>query len=107
LNNDQLVRECCNELQRINIRNTPSVLSSSIDRRSWLEGLLKKAMWKYSAGVNYRIPLIVDDYDYDGVANDNDKEIKQFYKTFVVPRTKAFSERYINERISSSSKRMY
>ena len=108
LNNDQLVRECCNELQRINIRNTPSDLSSSTNRRSWLEGLLKKAMWKFSAGVNYRIPLIVD--DYDGVANknqndgDNDKEMKQFYKTFVLPRTWAFSERYINERLSSSSK---
>ncbi|OEU10666.1 hypothetical protein FRACYDRAFT_247207 [Fragilariopsis cylindrus CCMP1102] len=37
LNNDQLVRECCNELQRINIRNTPSDFSSSTNRRSWLE----------------------------------------------------------------------
>jgi hypothetical protein len=111
LNNDQLVCECCVELQRINIRNIPSDLSSSTNRRSWLEGLLKTSMWKFSAGVNYRISLIVD--DDDGVANmnqnddDNDKYLKQFYKTFVLPRTKAFSERYINERLSSSSKRMY
>ena len=86
-----LVKECFVKLAN----GPPRLRAAGQDRRSWLEGLLKSCMWKFSGGVNFRMPLLGTN---DG--DDNDSDLKDFYSTLIKPRVDAFSERYIDERIS-------
>ena len=65
------------------------------ERRSWLEGILKRCVWKYSAGINRRrclIPIV----DADSTAID---ALKPFWVESLSSRTRAYAERYIKERI--------
>ena len=129
LNNNEFVQELCcnnNELFSLQKHNTfsSSVSPSSASplspnqqqqhRRSLLEGVLKHCMWKYSAGVNHRIPLISNNdnkhdnnyHNKNGRDNDDShtgNSMKQFYISCILPRTTIFSERYIQERLSWSS----
>lgn len=65
------------------------------ERRSWLEGILKSCMWKYSAGVNRRRSL-TPTVDAESAKID---PLKPFWADSVAPRTRAYAERYIKERI--------
>ena len=112
LSNTNLVQECYDQLEGImNMKlNHHKDDKDAGCRRSWLEGVLKSCMWKYSAGVNLRLPLIVDLLTHDGnnntIIQDNsdnstldDKDMKGFYQSMISPRTKAFGERYIDDRL--------
>jgi hypothetical protein len=65
------------------------------ERRSWLEGILKSCMWKYSAGINRRRSL-TPTVDAESEKGD---VLKSFWAESVSPRTRTFAERYIKERI--------
>jgi len=120
----KLVGECCDALRAINhllrgqpcppagtaagaatTTNTTTTTnpSSTDSRRLWLEGVLKSCMWNYSAGVNLRLPLVGCDTKGDSQGNDDGRSfLRDFYETRIKPRAKAFSERYVNERLSKT-----
>ena len=72
-----------------------SVPSAWDERRSWLEGILKRCVWKYSAGINRRRCLIPT-VDVESAKVD---ALKPFWVDSLSPRTRAYAERYIKERI--------
>jgi hypothetical protein len=100
LTNPLLVQECYKKLERITLptRYHPMPTSGcTAERFVWLEGLLKSCMWKYSAGVNLRLPLAPK---LSNSEEDDYTELKQFWKEMIEPMTKAFSTRYVVERLS-------
>lgn len=73
--------------------------SADVDvKRAWFERFLKRCMWNFSAGVNHRLPLYSDASGSD--KSETGKELKAFWQTWCLPRTKAFSERYVKDRLS-------
>ena len=100
LSDATLVRECLEKLGPGSSTNTnTNTHMNNTDGRSWLEGKLKSCMWKYSGGVNFRLPLIST--ETTGNSNSSgDDELKVFYDTVIRPRVDAFGERYIDERIN-------
>jgi hypothetical protein len=71
------------------------VPSACDERRSWLEGILKSCMWKYSAGINHRRSL-TPTVDAKSAKIDL---LQPFWVESVSPRTRRYAERYIKERI--------
>jgi hypothetical protein len=73
-------------------------------RRSWLEGVLKRCMWNYSAGINRRLPFrpttTTTTTDKEVKACCADNPLKDFWETLLQPRSKAFAEKYVSERLS-------
>jgi hypothetical protein len=65
-------------------------------RRAWLEGIVKRCMWNYSAGVNRRLSLtrIVDP------KKPETGELKAFWDKLIQRKAKGFAERYVKERLS-------
>jgi hypothetical protein len=92
----KLVRECFARLAGMETNRRHRSPAAGEDGRSWLGGLLKSFMWKYSGGVNFRLPLIAKGEE----GNYNDAELKRFYETIIRPRVEAFSNRYIEERLT-------
>ena len=95
LSDATLVRECLEKFGAGTNTNT----NTNADGRSWLEGKLKSCMWKYSGGMNFRLPLISTESN-DNSNNSDDEELKGFYNSVIRPRVDAFSERYIDERLN-------
>jgi hypothetical protein len=77
-----------------------------VRRRCWLESLLKSLMWNHSAGVNLRLPLVPQNHDICNSPVRTDvltkSVLKVFWETKIRPRTKAYSERYVQERLARS-----
>jgi hypothetical protein len=72
--------------------------SASNEKRAWLERVLKRCMWNFSAGVNRRLPLVLD-----GQASPSDKKddpLEQIWRNLILPKTKAFAEHYVRERLA-------
>jgi hypothetical protein len=86
------------KLVRVCLEKLGAGTDTDTDGRSWLEGKLKSCMWKYSGGVNFRLPLISTETNDNN--DDDDDDLKRFYETFIRPRVEAFSERYIDERLN-------
>ncbi|VEU44115.1 unnamed protein product [Pseudo-nitzschia multistriata] len=104
LSNPKVVEDCCDHLEAIDRKYGHGNSSTGNDRRtrslhSSLRGVLKSCMWKYSAGVNLRLPLLTA-----GGSTEDKREgvndLKQFYENVIKPRTKAFAERYVEDRLS-------
>jgi hypothetical protein len=98
LDHSTVVQECLDYLQKEVPSTSGKTLPSDLEnRREWLEGVLKSCMWNYSAGVNRRLPL-------DAVTKkDSDTRkhsLKSFWDLKILPRTKAFSERYVSDRLA-------
>jgi hypothetical protein len=119
LSDIDFLRECYDLLEKMTLPSSvtpfptaevPTSASSYVvkdvfvRRRCWLESLLKTLMWNHSAGVNLRLPLVPHDHDgsHSPVTTDPQAKLslKVFWETKIRPRTKAFSERYIQERIA-------
>jgi hypothetical protein len=67
------------------------------DRKAELLAILKRCMWKYSSGVNFRQPLMqVRDKK---VAKDGDDPLKSFWRDMAAERAKAFMIQYIKSRM--------
>lgn len=103
LNDTTFVMDCCAKLSDMSLPPTvPPVPATVATRRSWLEALLKTCMWKYSAGVNFRQPLFM----IEDEATKNEDQIlanatlKEFWESHIRPRTKAFSENYVKNRLA-------
>ena len=101
LSNRKLVEQCCKWFEEGRFSLEPLGLdpipdSGSEERRSWLEGVLKRCMWNYSAGVNRRLPL-------SSIANQmnctKDDLKTDFWDKLIHPRTKVYAEKYITERL--------
>jgi hypothetical protein len=101
LSNTTLVQECYNQLEHMTLpaRFHPMSPTNGDQRHERLEGLLKSCMWKYSAGVNLRLPLIPLVTE-DSCKGGDDTDLTRFWKEMIQPKTKAFSTRYVAERIS-------
>ena len=89
-----ILKECFVKLAN----GRPRLRTAGQDRRAWLEGLLKSCMWKFSGGVNFRLPLTAAESIKDG---DDDDDLKDFYESLIRPRVDAFSQRYIDERLNN------
>ncbi|KAG7357530.1 hypothetical protein IV203_002218 [Nitzschia inconspicua] len=119
LDHPSRVQDCLDCLQKLHHHRTldmphssTTTITSVTDGLVWLEDILKSCMWKFSAGVNLRLPLVdvvvEDDHDTTDDPHLVDKEHddhnmilkKQFWEEHVLPHTKAFSERYVQERLS-------
>jgi hypothetical protein len=111
LSNTALVQECYNQLElmrppaSVDPIPKPSSRPSKSDikefmecRLTWLEGFLKSCMWKYSAGVNLRLPLVAMVEAHKDDPNEN--ALKEFWCQMVQPHTKSFSVRYVSDRLS-------
>ena len=61
-----------------------------------MEGVLKSCMWKFSAGVNRRLPLVVAKGEGH---NDDESFLISLWKDLIMPRAKAFAERYVMDRL--------
>ena len=68
---------------------------SSDSRRQWLEAILKKSIWNYSAGVNRRLSLTGKVLTTDG----KDVLKKRFWDELISPRVKAYAEKYVRQRL--------
>jgi hypothetical protein len=103
LEHSDMVQECLDCLAQMQLpsRITP-MPSNTEDRLGWLEDVLKSCMWNFSAGVNLRLALVVQEGGDKSVKEDKDKQVmKEFWEKHVLPRTKAFSERYVRDRLAS------
>lgn len=102
LDHATVVQECLDYLQH-DVAH-PSITANPIPnglegRRELLEQILKSCMWDFSAGVNRRLPLVaVESKNMEGEAEK--KRLKQFWELKVQHRTKAFSERYVSDRLA-------
>lgn len=104
LNDTALTMECCDTLKDAKLPSSvPPIPALRALRRSWLEAVLKSCMWKYSAGVNFRLPLLVAAEANSGSGEDvpeSDADLKQLWESMICPRTKIFAERYVSDRLS-------
>lgn len=104
LDHSSVVQECLDCLKALDLPPTIAPLPNQRDEQlEWLEGILKSCMWNFIAGVNLRQSLVVPSPDKPLACENNDKEepMKRFWTEHVLPRTKAFSERYVRERLAS------
>jgi hypothetical protein len=68
-------------------------------QRSWLEGIVKKCMWQYSAGVNHRRSLTASLVGSGSTTGTKDR-LKCFWDELLATRSRAFSELYIQQRLT-------
>ncbi len=73
------------------------VPAAPIEKRAWLECVLKRCMWNYSAGINRRLPLISKD---NNVGKKREDLLEHLWRSLVLPKTAAFAERYVKERLA-------
>lgn len=110
--------ECYDQLERMTLPSSVTPIPTAeettssesmvrdllVRRRSWLGSLLKSLMWNHSAGVNLRLPLVPQDHKAGTSPVSTDVQaqssLKHFWETKIRPRTKAFSERYVQERLA-------
>ena len=62
--------------------------------------ILKRCMWKYSSGVNFRQPLLLGN---NASTKDDDDSLKSFWQDLVAKRVKDFMTRYVTSRLATSS----
>jgi len=91
LKDQQLVGVCIDLLLLSNEVEVPPA-----GRRSWLEGIFKSCMWKYSSGVNRRRPLV--DRECDKSAQSSYSEL---WNQLVSPRAQEFQMKYIQHRLAN------
>jgi hypothetical protein len=68
---------------------------------STLETIAQRCMWKYSAGLNRRLPL-VRSLKRDDINGDDDDDVDRYKKLWtdlLEPRTLAYQKQYINQRL--------
>jgi hypothetical protein len=68
----------------------------SSDSDEWLQNFAKRCMWKYSAGLNRRLPLM------NLVKKDDNDKYKQLWTELLEPCTLAFQKQYISQRLVGS-----
>lgn len=74
--------------------------TASNEKRPWLERVLKRCMWNYSAGVNRRLPLIISDgRESSSSSNKKDDPLEMIWQNLILPKTKVFAEQYVKERL--------
>ena len=102
LDHSTVVQDCLEYLQQHvalpSITGNP-IPNSLESRRELLEGVLKSCMWDFSAGINRRLPLEAPE-NKNVKAEAEKNRLKQFWDLKVQPRTKAFSERYVSDRLA-------
>lgn len=96
LSDAKLVRKCFDQLGGIDTNHTDRSSAAHNDGRCWLEALLKSCMWKYSGGVNFRLPLVGSKTNED----HDEKGLKVFYEKVIRPNVEEYSKRYIYDRLS-------
>jgi hypothetical protein len=69
------------------------------DSNAELLAILKRCMWKYSSGVNFRQPLMLHVVGDKKVAKDGDDPLKSFWRDMAAERAKAFMIQYIKARL--------
>jgi len=75
--------------------------TASNEKRPWLERVLKRCMWNYSAGVNRRLPLIISDgRESSSSSNKKDDPLEMIWQNLILPKTKVFAEQYVKERLT-------
>ena len=91
-----LVRECFDRLADIDKEFLFGCSKNATDRHSLLEKKLKSYMWKFSSGVNFRLPLftvLTQTHNYSRCE-------KEFYDKHIRRRVDAFRKKYIEERLN-------
>lgn len=100
LSDRELVEQCYKHLEGIagleDSSTTVPAEETSGRRRAWLEGIVKRCMWNYSAGVNRRLSLTRT----GDPKNPKTDDLKSFWDKLIQPKAKDFAERYVQERLS-------
>ena len=95
----EFIERCCTQLNDISASlDLRPVPFSITEKRIWLERVLKRCMWKYSAGVNRRLPMREIDTTSASALNKDDA-LQNFWLNFILPKTKSFAEKYVKERL--------
>jgi hypothetical protein len=99
LSDHQLFNRCAMEFGAVStIIGLGPVPEESTEKRAWLERVLKRCMWKYSAGVNRRLSLIGQESITDVKKEDR---LEQVWLSLASPKTTAFAESYLRQRLVS------
>ena len=77
-------------------RPTASQRISRTDQQTELVEVLKKCMWKYASGVNYRQSLCSSEVC---TKNENQENYDAFWKELVHPWVRKYQTRYLSERL--------
>jgi len=95
-----LFQECLTRIVAVSTSiGVGPVPTENSEQRPWLERILKRCMWDYSAGVNRRLPLVKA---VDANSQETQPEpLKAMWIELVLPRTKAFAENFIISRLPS------
>jgi len=69
------------------------------EQRAWLEKILKRCMWNFSAGVNRRLPLFQEENRPCRSTSEKDP-LESVWKGLVLSRAQAFAEDYVKRRLA-------
>ena len=108
LSDQELVNSCLDQLKSIvdneHATGLGQIPSNHEEKRAWLEGVLKKCMWHYSSGVNFRRPLQAVSPELSDVDKSTAREedsLKTFWNELVAVRAKSFMKKYIEIRVAA------
>lgn len=98
LSDPWLFQQCITQIGAVtSIVGLGPVPNGPSEIRSWIERILKRCMWNYSAGVNRRLPLV----DEGSPGNElKDDPLKTIWQGLLFPRTKLFAENYVRNRLA-------
>lgn len=98
LSDSTLVHKCEEKFEKI--VGLGPLPQGHADRKAWLERILKRCMWKYSAGVNRRLPMTMMIHSENDDSKQETSPMEAVWKEIVQTKAKKFAEQYVKDRLA-------